>query len=87
MQTFLYPLLSFVMIGALVLRFFLFRPHWLANIITFFVMLGCIIPIAGNTVPSEARMGIAFGVGIIILCVHLPAKWYLPAKINSSASE
>lgn len=76
MQTLLYPLLSFAMIGALALRFFLFRPHWLANIITFFVVLGCIIPLAGNTVPSEARMGIAFGVGIIVLCVHLPAKWY-----------
>ncbi len=76
MQTILYPLLSFLMIGAFVLRFFLFRPHWLANIVTFFVTIGCIIPLSGNSIPSEGRLGVAAGVALIIFCLHLFAKRY-----------
>lgn len=76
MTTLLYPLFSFIMIGALALRFFLFRPHWLANIVTFFVMLGCIILLSGNSIPNEGRLGVAAGAALIIFCLHLAAKRY-----------
>ncbi len=87
MQTILYPLLSFLMIGALALRFFLFRPHWLANIVTFFVTIGCVILLSGNTIPSEGRLGVATGVALILFGLHLAAKRYDKKRMAKKATK
>ena len=71
---FIYPILAFCMIGMFLLRWFVFRPHWLGNMLLFGFLVVYIVIMARETLPTEAIAGVVLGCAIMVVPFHFLAK-------------
>ncbi len=72
----IYPIFSILMVGVMILRIFVLRPHKKANIILFLVMFVCTFALASASgdLPAEGLLGIVIGILFYVFIFHQLAK-------------
>ena len=70
----LVPIFAILMVTCLVLRIYVFRPHWLGNLITMIVLVLYTLFMSAGTLPGEGIAGDIVGCALITFVLHLLAK-------------